>query len=114
MKIVWASASPLSASRIIEELNKTDRWHPRTAKTFLSRLVRKGALKFEKDGREYLYSPAVSEKACVRAESESFLARVFGGALQPMLAQLVEDKKLSPQEIDELRRILNTKRKESE
>jgi BlaI family penicillinase repressor len=107
MKIVWASPVPISAAQIIKRLNQEEPWHPRTAKTLLNRLVRKRALKFQKDGREYLYTAVVSEAACVRAESESFLARVFGGALQPMLAQWVQDKKLSSEEIKELRRILN-------
>jgi BlaI family penicillinase repressor len=78
-------------------------------KTLLNRLVKKKALRFEKSGREYLYEPAVSEKACVRAESESFLQRVFGGALQPMLAHLVEERKLTPKEIKELKQILKIK-----
>jgi BlaI family transcriptional regulator, penicillinase repressor len=112
MKIVWASAGPISAAAIIEALNREDRWHPRTVKTLLNRLVRKGALGFSKEGREYLYRPKVSEKACVRAESESFLERVFGGALEPMLVHLVQEKKLSASEIKELKRILNEKEKE--
>jgi BlaI family penicillinase repressor len=42
----------------------------------------------------------------VDAVSESFLERVFGGSLRPMLAHFVERKKLSEEEIRELRRIL--------
>jgi BlaI family penicillinase repressor len=108
MKILWAGA-PLNAAAIIDQLNAKERWHPRTVKTLLNRLVKKKALRFEKSGREYLYEPAVSEKACVRAESESFLQRVFGGALQPMLAHLVEERKLTPKEIKELKQILKIK-----
>jgi BlaI family penicillinase repressor len=108
MKILWASA-PLNAAAIIDQLNAKESWHPRTVKTLLNRLVKKKALRFQKSGREYLYEPAVSEKACVRAESESFLQRVFGGALQPMLAHLVEERKLTPKEIKELKQILKMK-----
>lgn len=43
------------------------------------------------------------------AESESFLDRVFGGSMKPMLAYLVERKKLSPEEIRELKRLLEGK-----
>ena len=81
-------------------------WHPKTVKTFLSRLVRKKALGFRKEGRAYLYRPLVEEKDCVDAASESFLERVFGGSLKPMLAHFVERKKLSEEEIRELRRLL--------
>jgi BlaI family penicillinase repressor len=106
MKVVWADA-PCTAGHIVEALTARDSsWHPKTIKAFLSRLVRKGALGFEKEGRGYLYRARVREKDCVDAVSESFLERVFGGSLRPMLAHFVERKKLSEEEIRELRRIL--------
>ena len=106
MKVVWTQA-PCSAGQIIEALTRQDStWHPKTVKAFLNRLVHKGALGFRKEGRAYLYEPLVQEKDCVDAASESFLGRVFGGSLQPMLAHFVERKKLSEEEIRELRRLL--------
>ena len=109
MKIIWANA-PCSAGDVIEALSRRDpTWHPKTVKTFLSRLVRKKILGFKKEGRAYLYRPLVEEKDCVDAASESFLDRVFGGSLKPMLAHFVERKKLSEEEIRELRRILKQK-----
>ena len=106
MNIVWEKA-PITAAEIIEVLQASDvSWHPRTAKTLLSRLVRKGALGFKKEGRGYLYRTLVQRGACLEAESESFLERLFGGSLKPMVAHLVEQKKLSPKEIAELREIL--------
>jgi BlaI family penicillinase repressor len=111
MKIVWAQA-PCSAGRIVEALTEADStWHPKTVKAFLNRLVRKGALGFRKEGRAYLYRPAVREEDCVDAASESFLERVFGGSLKPMLAHFVERKKLSDDEIRELRRLLKDREK---
>ena len=108
MKVLWAS-SPLAAEEIIAQLAAQDDWHPKTAKTLLGRLVKKKALGFEKDGRAYLYRPLVREVDCVKAVSESFLDRVFGGALHPMLAHYVEHKKMSATEIRELKRLLNQK-----
>jgi BlaI family penicillinase repressor len=106
MKVVWAKA-PCSAGDIIETLSSADpTWHPKTVKTFLNRLVRKKALGFRKDGRAYLYEPLLAEKECIDAASESFLERVFGGSLRPMLAHFVERKKLSADEIRELRQVL--------
>jgi BlaI family penicillinase repressor len=106
MRIIWAQV-PCSAGEVIEALSRRDpTWHPKTVKAFLSRLVRKKALGFRKEGRAYLYRPLVEEKDCVDAASESFLDRVFGGSLKPMLAHFVERKKLSEEEIRELRRLL--------
>jgi BlaI family penicillinase repressor len=107
MRVLWAG-SPRSAAEVIDTLaSKDPSWHPKTIKTFLTRLVNKGALDYRKDGRAYLYSPLVTEKDCVDAASESFLDRVFGGSLKPMLAHFVEQKKLSANEIQDLKRLLD-------
>jgi len=109
MRVVWSHA-PCSAGQIIEFLvNRDPTWHPKTVKAFLNRLVRKGALGFRKEGRAYVYRPQVKKEACVDAASTSFLQRVFGGSLKPMLAHFVERQKLSEEEIRELRRLLNNR-----
>ena len=99
MKVVWADG-PCSAEHIIETLKRADpTWHPKTAKTFLNRLIRKKALAFSKQGRAYLYRPLALEGDCVDAASRSFLGRVFAGSFKAMLAHFVKRKKLSPEEI---------------
>lgn len=106
MKIVWAKG-PCSAGDIIDALSQVEpSCHPKTIKTFLNRLIKKQALGFKKEGRAYLYRALVSEKQCVEAASSSFLDRVFGGSLKPMLAHFVENKKLSAEEMQELKRLL--------
>jgi len=107
MKILWES-SPLSAGEILERLQAEEpSWHPKTAQTLIGRLVKKGALGFSGKGRAYLYHPLVAELDCVDQESRSFLERVFGGSLKPMLAHFVDSRKLSAKEIEELKRILD-------
>ena len=108
MKVVW-NKSPLPASDIIEVLEKSERWAPKTVKTLLNRLVKKGALGFSQEGRAYLYRPLVTESACTTAASEAFLSRVFGGSLQPMLAHFIDGKKLSAKQVQELKRLLDEK-----
>ena len=106
MKVIWPQA-PCTAGQIIDLLTRTDpTWHPKTVKAFLNRLVKKQVLGFRKEGRAYLYRPLVREGECVDAVSESFLERVFGGSLKPMLAHFVERKKLSTEEVHELRELL--------
>jgi BlaI family penicillinase repressor len=68
--------------------------------------VKKRALGFRRDGRTYLYRPLVARERCAAAESESFLERVFGGSLTPLLAHFVERRKISAKEIAELKRLL--------
>jgi len=107
MRVVW-SRNPISAAEIIESLIAQDpTWHPVTAKTLLNRLVKKGVLGYDLEGRSYLYRPLVRERDCVNAVSSSFLQRVFGGSLNTMVAHFVEHRKLSPKQIKELRRLLD-------
>lgn len=109
MKVIWAKA-PLSSHEIIEVLMAQDSsWHPKTVRTLINRLVKKKALGIEMEGRAYVYRPLVKESDCVKAASQSFLERVFGGALKPMMAHYVEHQKLSTEEIRELKRLIEEK-----
>jgi len=107
MRAVWAG-HPATAGEIIERLAAGDpSWHPKTARTLLARLVKKRALSSQPDGRRYVYEPLVTEQACIAAASASFLDRVFGGALQPLLAHFVASRPPTPAELAALRRILD-------
>jgi BlaI family penicillinase repressor len=86
-------------------------WKPRTIKTLIGRLVKKGAVKVTEEGYRYRYSAAVNEPACVRSETKSFVRRVYQGAMKPALAAFLEDADLSPEEINDLQQLLNQKRK---
>ena len=110
MRAVWAG-HPATASEIIDRLIEADpSWHPKTARTLLARLVKKQALDHEPDGRRYAYTPLISEKDYIAAASASFLERVFGGALQPLLAHFVEARQPGAAELAELKRILDSSR----
>jgi BlaI family penicillinase repressor len=106
MRILWAQ-HPLTAGEVIEQLAAADPdWHPKTARTLLARLVQKKALGYEARGRTYVYSPLVGEQECVATASDSFLERVFGGSLEPMLAHFVRRQRLAKNELSELRNLL--------
>lgn len=107
MRAVWGRY-PATASEIITRLANADpSWHPKTVRTLLARLVQKKVLSYEAKGRTYVYSPLVTEEECVSSASASFLDRVFGGALKPMLAHFVGKRQLSSAELAELRRLLD-------
>ncbi len=106
MHVLWEEG-PVTAQRVHDALSTTKSWSVRTVKTLLARLVKKRAAIFEVEGRRYLYSARVSRAACVRAESASFLSRVFGGDASPALAHFVREGKLTPAEIERLRALLD-------
>src|SRR5712664_746332 len=110
MKVLWAK-SPRTAAEVVEALAATEDWHPNTIKTLLSRLHRKRAVGVDKQKNLYLYRAVVSEADCVQTESESFLERIFGGAVKPLLVHFVEKQKLSASDLEELKQILRRKKK---
>jgi BlaI family transcriptional regulator, penicillinase repressor len=108
MKVIWTH-SECSSSQIIDELAGTTKWKPKTVKSLISRLVKKKAIAFRDENRAYIYFPLVTELECVRVESQSFLDKVFGGEINMAIANFIESKKMSKQQIEELRKILNEK-----
>jgi BlaI family penicillinase repressor len=107
---VWAEDG-LTASEIGSRLEGRAAWKQKTVNTFLARLVTKGVLEARPDGRAFRYFTLIPRDQCVRAESASFLKRVFGGAVAPMLAHFCETTDLSEDEVERLRKILKKKDK---
>jgi BlaI family transcriptional regulator, penicillinase repressor len=106
MRVIWAR-HPVTAAAVIQQLQAQDpSWHPKTARTLLARLVKKKALAYQPEGRSYVYEPLVTERECRAAASDSFLSRVFGGSLKPMLAYFAERQILTRQDLKELEKLL--------
>ena len=105
MDVLW-TRNPLSAEEVVASLSGQQEWQEATVKTLLNRLLKKGAIGAEKDGRRYLYAPVLQRAAWVQGESESLLERVFGGRVAPLVAHFSEHRKLSRKDIAELRKLL--------
>ena len=110
MKVLWKK-SPATANEIVAHLTKQTKWKRETIRTFINRLVQKKVVGFEKRGRQYYYSAAVTEEQCVHAETKAFLNRVHHGSIEPMLAKFVEKENLSPEKIARLREVLDEARR---
>lgn len=106
MKIIW-SKKEVTSKEIIENLSDKKEWKAATIKSLISRLLNKGAIGFNKEGKEYIYFAEIEEEFAVREESKSFLNRVFNGSISDLLLNFVKEEKLSKEDIDELRDILN-------
>jgi BlaI family penicillinase repressor len=106
MKVVW-DYGPLASGEVVRHLADEKHWKPRTIKTLLARLVRKGAVAAREEGGKFLYSAKVTRDAVARSETKGFLARVFDGAVAPALVHFVREADLSPQQIRELKEILD-------
>ena len=105
MEILWRN-HPLAADEVVAALADRD-WAEATVKTLLNRLLNKGAISAEKDGRRYLYSPVLRREAWVQQQSEGLLARLFGGRVAPLVAHFSERGQLTPADIAELKRLVS-------
>lgn len=108
MKILWAEA-PISTNDVVERLEGIAAWKPKTIQTLLSRLVKKGVLQYKKESRVFVYTPLIGEGEYLEQESDSFLDRFYDGALNAMVVNYVEQDKLSEDDLQELRQILERK-----
>ena len=106
MKAVWAQPSA-SAQEIAERVGPRNRWSQATVKTLLNRLLKKGALRFAKEGKLYRYVAAYREEEHTTLEAESFLERFFSGGISPMLSHFVRSRELSAKELAELEAIIH-------
>lgn len=109
MKIVWAN-SPCTSNQIIEALEENKAWKPKTIKTLISRLVNKNVLGFKEEGRRYLYYSLIKENECVEAENQTFLSKVYNGALKTMLVSFIKESDLTREDVEDLKRILDERK----
>lgn len=105
MEVLWRKA-PQASEDIVAAVQRDSDWHEKTIRTLLGRLLGKGAVSADKDGRRYLYAPVLTREQWQSQESRSLLDRVFGGKLSPLLAHFSEHEKLGAKDVAELRKLL--------
>ena len=102
MRQLWQRA-PQAADQIAAALAPEQGWQLSTVKTLLNRLLKKGAVTAERDGRRFLYAPAVPEEAWVASAGLSLIDRLVGGRLAPLVAQFASKRKLSADDLAALK-----------
>ncbi len=107
MEVLWSAPGPVVAEQVVVALLESQHWQTATVKTLLNRLLKKGAIAAQKDGRRFLYTAVLPREAWLARESESLVQRLFGGRIAPLVAQLGKQGKLSPADIQALRKLLD-------
>jgi len=105
MEVLWCT-SPRTAEEILAEVGPAQQWQEGTVKSLLNRLLKKKAVKAERDGRRYLYTPKLTREQYVSQASKGLLDRLFEGRVAPLVAHFSEQRKLSKKDIAELRKLL--------
>jgi len=105
MEALWERPR-LTATEVCEEVCRTRGWSLATVKTLLSRLVQKGALAAEPDGRRFLYTPLIARDDYVGGESRRLVDRLFGGSAASLVAHLAETEALTEADLAEIEALL--------
>ncbi|MHC4714278.1 MAG: BlaI/MecI/CopY family transcriptional regulator [Planctomycetota bacterium] len=109
-EVLWEEA-PRTASEIAAVLSHKTSWSPKTVRTLLNRLVRRGVVRFKKEGRQHCYFPVLCREECVKAQARSFLSGFSPAALRPILAAFLEHQEMSAEDIEALKRLLEEKQR---
>lgn len=107
LRVLWET-SPLSAQDLIERLEAEQpvSTHPKTVRTLINRLLKKGALGFHEKNRKYYYYPTLDRDSFYAHKAERFVDKFFGGELSPLLSFFSQRKKLNDKDRAELKRLL--------
>lgn len=105
MDALWRRG-PLTADELIEDPGKLQEWGGATVKTLINRLLKKNALKSERAEGRVRYAPLLARADYVQSESQGLLDRLFEGSLTPLVAHFAERRKLKPDEVKRLKKLL--------
>lgn len=106
MEVLW-NRSPQTTDEIVATLAARTDWQEATIKTFLNRLLKKGAIRAEQNGRRYQYFAVLQRADWIDSESRSVLERLFGGRVAPLVAHFSERQELSKEDLAELRKLID-------
>ena len=105
MKIIWQQGQG-AARDVYQVAGDQYGWAPSTAKTILRRLVEKGYLKTSQIGNSFLYRPARPVLKSLCGAADVLLDHAMDGTVAPLLAYMVKKSRLSPEELHELRGLI--------
>ncbi len=108
MKVIWKAKAPVTSLDIGKEVEDKG-WKKTTIATFLARLVEKGALSADKQGKLYYYTPIITEKEYRRSQTKNLIKTLYNGSVRDFAVAFFEEQKLSDKDIQELKAIFEEK-----
>ena len=93
--------------QLVEALRPATGWNRNTVLTYLTRMEAKGLVAIDKEASPHIYRALLSREDCRAQERRSFLRRVYQGSAGDLIAAFLKEESISPQERDELRRLLD-------
>jgi predicted transcriptional regulator len=105
MEALW-TRGPLLAEEIVGEVAAAQGWGEATVRTLITRLLKKKAIASTREGAKVRYRPLVSRDDYLTTESQGLLDRLFGSQVAPLVAHYAKHRKVSPEELARLKRLI--------
>jgi predicted transcriptional regulator len=106
MKVIWERERGVTVREVYEALLKRRSIAYTTVMTMMGILEQKKYLKRQQKDRAYLYTPAQPRNQVIRGMVREFVDRVFNGSAEPLVVHLLEDRRLSQEELKEITGLL--------
>ncbi len=110
MKVVWANEPPITTNIIMQQLGNEKEWKAQTVISLLLRLVDRGFIRTEKNGKERTYFPLISKEDYLKFETGDFMARFHENSFASLVATLYDGKKIKDSDLDQLTKWLIERR----
>ncbi|MFD0868915.1 Regulatory protein BlaI [Chlamydia abortus] len=102
MRVVWANEPPITTAMIMEQLGNERKWKAPTVISLMMRLVERGFLQTEKEGKERTYYPLIRKEEYLALETENFMKQYHENSFLSFVNTLYNGKQLSDKELDDL------------
>jgi BlaI family penicillinase repressor len=106
MQVLWDKRQA-TAREITDAINASEPIAHSTVQTLLRGLEQKGAIKHEEEGRTFVFVPLIAEDKFRTSATRDLLERVFGGNASTLVAHLLKHEKVSREEVDEIRKLID-------
>ena len=111
MRVLWGRGEA-TARDVTDDLSAQEPIAHSTVQTLLRQLEGKGAVAHERRDRTFVFRPLVQEDAVSRTSLRDVLDRVYQGSVFGLVSHLLENERISPEELERLRRLIDEKKEE--
>ena len=109
MKVVWANDPPITTNIIMKQLGNEREWKVQTVISLMLRLVERGFIRTEKNGKERIYFPLINKEEYLKFETGDFMERFHGNSFASLVATLYDGNKIKDSDLDQLAKWLKEK-----
>jgi BlaI family transcriptional regulator, penicillinase repressor len=111
MEVIWARGSA-TVAEVVEALHGKDAYT--TILTLIRILKTKGYLSSRKEGRAFVFTPAVDRNTVARKATHQLLSKFFAGSPTELVLSFLRDEDLTPEELDQIKeKILESEKGDS-